>query len=97
MTVEGTPIESETMLSRTERAVQRDLVEEMVLLDADADIVVRLNTTGAWIWEQLDQPRLVGELASGLAARFEIDDARAFDDVVAFAREMTRRELLSAS
>ena len=95
--MERTQIEAGTTLQRTERAVHGDLPEETVLLDIDAGIAVRLNTTGAWIWEQLEQPRRVGELASGLAQRFEIDEARAYDDVVAFAREMQRRELLAAS
>jgi hypothetical protein len=88
---------AETTLQRTDRAVHGDLPEETVLIDADAGIAVRLNSSGAWIWEQLEQPRQIGELASGLAQRFEIDEARALGDVVAFAREMERRELLAAS
>jgi Coenzyme PQQ synthesis protein D (PqqD) len=95
--VEGTKIEAGTTLQRTDRAVHGDLPEETVLLDVDAGTAVRLNSTGAWIWEQLAQPRKVGELASGLAERFEIDEGRALGDVVAFAREMERRELLAAS
>jgi hypothetical protein len=90
-------IEAGTTLQRTDRAVRGDLPEETVLLDVDAGSAVRLNSTGAWIWDQLEQPRRVGELASGLAERFEIDDVRALGDVVAFAREMERRELLAAS
>lgn len=92
-----TQIEAETTLSRTEHAVHGDLPEETVLLDVDAGTAVRLNTTGAWIWEQLEQPRQVEDLARGLAERFSIDERRALDDVVAFAREMTRRDLLAAS
>ncbi len=90
-------IEAETRLSRTERAVHGDLPEETVLLDVDAGTAVRLNAAGAWIWEQLAEPRRVDELARGLAARFEIDESRALGDVVAFAREMSRRELLAVS
>jgi hypothetical protein len=92
-----TQIEAETSLRRTERAVYGDVPGETVLLDTDADIALRLNSTGAWVWEQLEQPRSVGLLARGLAERFEIDEGRALDDVVAFAREMTRRGLLAAS
>ncbi len=90
-------IETGTTLRRTERAVHSDPTEETVLFDVDAGTAVRLNATGAWIWDQLEQPRRVGELASGLAERFEIDEARALGDVVAFAREMERRALLAAS
>jgi hypothetical protein len=90
-------IGAETTLQRTEHAVHGELPEETVLLDVDSGTAVRLNATGAWIWDQLEQPRRVGELADGLAERFEIDEARALGDVVAFAREMTRRDLLAAS
>lgn len=92
----GTTIEAGTTLRRSERAVHGDLPEETVLLDVDAGTAVRLNPAGAWIWEQLEQPRRVDELARGMAARFEIDEARALGDVVAFAREMARRQLLVA-
>jgi hypothetical protein len=95
--VESGQIGSGTTLRRTERAVHGELPEETVLLDVEAETAVRLNSTGAWIWAQLEQPRQVGDLASGLAERFEIDQSRARDDVIAFAREMTRRELLAAS
>jgi hypothetical protein len=95
--VRSTQIEANTTLRRTERAVYGDVPEETVLLDVDAGIALRLNSTGAWIWEQLEQPQPVAQLARGLAERFEIDEGRALDDVVAFAREMTRRELMAAS
>ncbi|MFL5901771.1 MAG: PqqD family protein [Solirubrobacterales bacterium] len=90
-------IGAETTLRRTERAVHGELPEETVLLDVDSGSAVRLNATGAWIWGQLEQPRRMADLAAGLAERFEIDEARALGDVLAFAREMTRRELLAAS
>ena len=93
----GATIEAETTLRRTERAVHGDLPEETVLLDVEAGAAVRLNAAGAWIWEQLSEPRRVDELARGLAAHFEIDEGRALGDVVAFAREMARRELLVAN
>lgn len=89
-------IGAETTLQRTERAVHGELPEETVLLDVESGTAVRLNSTGAWIWGQLEQPCRAGDLADGLAQRFEIDRSRALADVVAFAREMTRRELLTA-
>ena len=95
--MESGQIGSGTILRRTERAVHGELPEETVLLDVEAETAVRLNSTGAWLWGKLEQPRRVDDLASGLAERFEIDQTRALDDVVAFAREMTRRELLAAN
>lgn len=82
-------IGANTTLRRTEHAVHGGLP------DVDSPAAVRLNTTGSWIWDQLEQPRRVADLATGLAERFEIDETRALGDVVAFAREMTRRDLLT--
>ena len=93
----GAEIGAETTLRRTERAVHGDLPEETVLLDVEEGVAVRLNPAGAWIWDQLEEPRQVAEVARGMAAHFEIDEARALGDVIAFAREMTRRDLLAAS
>lgn len=87
-------IGAETTLRRAERAVHGELPEETVLLDVDDGVAVRLNASGAWLWNRLEQPVLVADLAKGLAGQFDIDEARALDDVIAFAREMTRRGLL---
>jgi coenzyme PQQ synthesis protein D (PqqD) len=95
--VEVEQIEAATTLRRTERAVHGVLPEETVLLDVEAETALRLNATGAWVWDQLEQPRRVDDLARGLAERFSIDQTRALDDVIAFAREMIRRELLTAT
>jgi Coenzyme PQQ synthesis protein D (PqqD) len=95
--VRGVQIEVGTTLRRAERAVHGDLPRETVVLDADAGVALKLNGTGAWIWGQLEEPQPVGALARGLAARFEIDERCALDDVLAFAREMTRRRLLAVA
>jgi Coenzyme PQQ synthesis protein D (PqqD) len=95
--VEGTQIGAETTLGRTDRAVHGELPEETVLLDVEEGIAVRLNASGAWLWGRLEEPLRTDELARGLAQEFGIDEERALDDVLAFARELTRRGLLEAS
>lgn len=95
--MEGADIGSETTLRRAERAVHGELPEETVLLDVEQGVAVRLNPTGAWLWDRLEEPATVGELARGLGERFEVDGQRTLGDVIAFAREMTRRGLLECS
>ena len=87
----------DTSLHRAERAVHGELPEETVLLDLEDKIAVRLNQTGAWLWERLEQPRTVSELADGLAAEFGIDRDRALDDVSAWAADLQRRSLLETA
>lgn len=95
--MDATEIGAGTTLRRGERAVHGELPEETVLLDVDSGTALRLNAAGAWIWERLEEPRSVEELARGLAERFGIEEPRALGEVMAFAREMTRRELLVAA
>jgi hypothetical protein len=94
--VDGAQIEPRTLLRRSDRAVHGDLPEETVLLDVEDGVAVRLNPSGAYLWERLEEPATVEELARGMAGRFEIDEAQALGDVVAFVREMLRRGLLEA-
>ncbi len=92
--MEGAQIGGETTLRRAGRAVHGDLPEETVVLDVEDGVAVRLNSSGAWVWGELDEPATVADLARGMSEKFGIDEERALGDVVAFAREMTRRGLL---
>ncbi len=93
----GVQIGAGTTLRQTGRAVHGDLPEESVLLDIDEGVAVRLNRTGAWLWDELEKPQRVGDLARALSERFGVDEESALDDVVAFAGEMVGRGLLEAS
>jgi hypothetical protein len=95
--MESAEIKAETELRRARRAVHGDLPEETVVLDVEDGVAVRLNPSGAWLWSELAEPATVSELAGGLARRFGIDEDRALSDVIAFAREMSRRGLLEGS
>jgi hypothetical protein len=92
--MEGPQIGAATELRRASRAVHGDLPEETVVLDVEDGVAVRLNRSGAWVWERLTEPANVSDLARGLAEAFGIDQERAMGDVIAFAREMSRRGLL---
>ena len=94
--MEGAEIGPETMLSRTDRAVHGELPEETVLLDLEDGVAVRLNPSGAWLWEQLERPASVADLATALSARFQIDEGQALADVTAFAADLNGRSLLAA-
>lgn len=93
----ASPIEPETTLRRADRAVHGELPEETVLLDLEDKVAVRLNRTGAWLWDRLEQPRTVTELAEGLAAEFGIGREQALADVGSWAEDLSRRSLLETA
>lgn len=95
--MQGVQIGAETTLRRAERAVHGDLPEESVLLDIEGGVAVRLNRTASLLWEELEEPQRVEDLAGVLTERFGIERESALIDVIAFGREMVGRNLLEVS
>lgn len=82
------------MIARAPAAIEGDLPEETVLLRMDSGAAVRVNRTGAWLWEQLAEPLTVGQLGESLADRHGIEADRALGDVRTFAADLADRGFL---
>ncbi len=65
-----------------------------VLLNPARDLVHEFNRSGTWIWEHLDGTRDHGELVTGLAARFGIDEGTAETHVGEFEAQLRELELV---
>lgn len=82
------------MVSRAARALAERVLGDLVVLDPAADRYVRLNATAATLWEAIEQPTSVSELAQILAQRFAVADERALADAKTLVQELAERELL---
>jgi hypothetical protein len=74
--------------------VTETVAGETVLLDPVGDRYLRLNASGAALWDLLAEPRAPEELARALADRHAIDDAVATRDAGAFLEALRARELV---
>jgi coenzyme PQQ synthesis protein D (PqqD) len=92
--VGASDIHPDTVASRSPEAIAGSLIEETILIDARADRYLRLNRTGAWLWERLAEPASASELSSGLAVEFGIAEERATADVSRFLKDMSGRGLI---
>jgi Coenzyme PQQ synthesis protein D (PqqD) len=81
-------------MQRVPWAVTETVAGETVLLDPVGDRYLRLNSTGAALWDLLAEPRAPAELAQALAARHGIDETLAARDVGAFLDALRARELV---
>ncbi|HUS85976.1 MAG TPA: PqqD family protein [Bacteroidales bacterium] len=82
-----------TIYFRSPRIVARKTGDEYVLVPvtnqiADMKSVYTLNTTGAFIWEQLDGVKSVRDIISEVEEEFEVDGKTALNDVLAFFHDM---------
>jgi hypothetical protein len=64
---------------------------EAVLLDLQGKQLVGLNGVGSFVFGLLDGSRSVAALAAAVTERFEVEPARAEEDVRVFVRDLARR------
>ena len=60
----------------------------------DFNGIIKLNETGAFLWDLLKSERTPEELTEALLAEYDIDRETASADVEAFAERLSRAELL---
>jgi hypothetical protein len=85
----------ESILSQSTTIVTRKTGNEYVLVPitnniADMNSVYTLNETGAFIWEQIDGKRNVGEIIKILISEYDIDFKNAEEDVFSFIDNMSK-------
>jgi len=73
--------------------VFRRIVDEMILVPihqdmADLDCIYSLNSLGAFIWEQLENPETKGKLKSAIQVEFEAEIDIIRQDLETFLQEM---------
>ena len=87
-------MEKTTQYQRNAAFISRKIVEETVLVPihqnvADMNCIYTLNELGAFIWEQLDQPRTKIELQNAILGAYDADPEILQYDLSQFLAEMT--------
>lgn len=82
---------------RASRAVRASIsADGLVLLDVQGGLVLASNPAGARIWQQIEEGRTPGDIASALVDEYHIDLERAERDVRAFLDALTARGLVTS-
>jgi hypothetical protein len=68
--------------------------DDVVVLDLDGSVYLKLNGSGRLLWERLASTSTEDELVSALVDTYGIDRERAASDVAAFLDDVRRRGLL---
>jgi Coenzyme PQQ synthesis protein D (PqqD) len=76
------------MIERSEGWVLERLGNEVVMLDLERDRYLRLNRTGSLIWNLLEQPATIAQLAARLSEAERIPAERAQADTRAFVKQL---------
>ena len=85
-----------SLCARAGAASAMTVGDRVVLYHRGSRTSIVLNPTGAWLWQELSQPRRIEELVKKLNARFPTVSAdQAARDVDAFVSDMVKHDLLS--
>lgn len=68
--------------------------EEVVVLDLEGSVYLKLNGSGRLLWEKLTEPCEQSDLIETLVNAYGIDERRAETDVESFLTDIRQRGLL---
>ncbi len=85
----------ETKLSVPPQVMSRLVGDETVILDLASGIYFGLDGVGKCIWESISDGRDLSEAVSSIIAEYEVDQAQAEADTLAFVNELVDKGLLT--
>lgn len=85
------------MIGRSPSAIEARVAGVLVLHNLDTGAYARLNASAATVWERLDEPARLAQLADALVERFGIDGGRAERDAGRVVDALLARGLASAT
>jgi hypothetical protein len=72
----------------------REIDEETVIISPTESVMHELNDTGSFIWRNIDGQRSAQEIASLLAASYEVTPEMALTDTETLLEELSSRKLV---
>jgi coenzyme PQQ synthesis protein D (PqqD) len=88
------PVSTQSIVKAGGDQVSCRVEDGVVLLQTKDGVYFGLNELGARLWESIQEPRPVTELANLVSERYEVDRERATADVLALVRELVDNRLI---
>jgi Coenzyme PQQ synthesis protein D (PqqD) len=92
---------AEEQIVRSQSVVARVIAGETLIVPIRGNVgdlasIYSFNGTGTLIWQLLESPKSVAELAESVAQEYNVDPAQAERDVLSFVNEMKAVSLVEA-
>jgi hypothetical protein len=89
-------LDPESVLKRAPNVPWRTIDGKGILVDLESGYYFSLNTTGQYIWGQIDGARNIREIARRVVDRFDIDEETALRDCLELAGRLREQGLVVA-
>jgi hypothetical protein len=94
-TLSDLSLSSRVCVSREQ--ISSHLAGDVVILDLKAGVYHGLEGTGAWVWDQIQQPKAVGQIVEAMLAEFDVEPERCQRDLLALLGELARNGLVEVT
>jgi hypothetical protein len=88
------PLPLDASVVASDRQLSTTLADEVIILGLNDSMYYGLSGAGARIWELLQTPRTIGEIAQTITAEFEADRARVEADLASLLADLQVRGLI---
>ena len=83
-----------TVITVNKNYVYCNVEDEMVLLGMEDGIYYGLNPVGAFIWEQIKEPKTIAQVRDAILAEYEVEKGECERDLLELLQEMTEKGLV---
>lgn len=90
----GAPISLESVVVAVPDQVSSDVGGEAVVLGLDRGVYYGLNAVAARIWQLIQEPRRLSDVAAVILEEYEIDRARCERDLLALVHQLIAEGLV---
>ena len=84
----------DSVLQRAESVTFEVVADEAILIDISTGTYFSLNEVGTEFWEMLDGVQTIGQHATILSTKYEVEEAMVVDDLLELAGEMAKDKLI---
>ena len=93
----ATTISPTSVLAADSEVVSCELGGGAALLDLRSSTYYNVNAVGAYLWDQLQQPRRIADLEAAVLERYDVDDETCRRDVAALVQQLADANLLKVT
>ncbi|MDY9922932.1 PqqD family protein [Methanobacterium sp.] len=83
-----------TIVTVNKDYVYCNVEDEMVLLGMEDGIYYGLNPVGAFIWEQIKEPKTIDEVRDAILAEYDVEKGECERDLMELLQELAEKGLI---
>jgi hypothetical protein len=83
-----------TIVSVSKDYVYCKVEDEMVLLGMEDGIYYGLNPVGAFIWEQIKEPKTIDDIRDAILKEYDVEKVECETDLMKLLQELTEKGLV---